>query len=133
MPRSWGSNIPSPTRKCAGPPISHRTCRRCSIFFDAPARPRERDRPHRRKTVRKPQGPMRTLQRWLESAFETFLFNSRLIVILAVVGSLTSSVLMFIRGVIVIWQTARDFLHHAFDPHGGEELSISLISSVDSF
>jgi uncharacterized membrane protein YqhA len=77
---------------------------------------------------------MRTLQRWLESAFETFLFNSRLIVILAVVGSLASSVMMFVRGVVVIWHTAKDFLHHFGDAHGaGDELSISLISSVDSF
>jgi uncharacterized membrane protein YqhA len=76
---------------------------------------------------------MRTLQRWFESAFETFLFNSRLIVILAVVGSLASSVMMFIRGAIVIWHTAKDFFHHATDPHGGEELAIALISSVDSF
>lgn len=77
---------------------------------------------------------MRTFQRWLESAFETFLFNSRLIVIFAVIGSLTSSVLMFIRGAIVIWHTAKEFIHHFGDPHGqGEELSISLISSVDSF
>ncbi len=77
---------------------------------------------------------MRTLQRWFESAFETFLFNSRLIVILAVIGSLTSSVLMFVRGAIVIWHTSKDFIHHFGDAHGqGEELSISLISSVDSF
>jgi uncharacterized membrane protein YqhA len=77
---------------------------------------------------------MRAVQRWIETAFETFLFNSRLIVILAVVGSLTSSVLMFVRGVVVIWHTAKEFLHHFGDAHGqGEELSISLISSVDSF
>lgn len=76
---------------------------------------------------------MSSVRRWIESAFETFLFNSRLIVILAVIGSLTSSVLMFIRGVIVIGQTAKEFLHHVTDKHGGEELSIALISSVDSF
>ena len=73
------------------------------------------------------------MRRFLESAFEAFLFNSRLIVILAVLGSLTSSVLMFVRGVIVIVFTAREFLHHVTNPHSGEELSIALISSVDSF
>lgn len=77
---------------------------------------------------------MNKLQRFLETAFETFLFNSRLIVILAVVGSLASSVLMFVRGVILIWHSAAEFLHHpAAEGHAGEELSIGLISSVDSF
>jgi len=78
---------------------------------------------------------MRSLQRWFEGVFETFLFNSRLIVLLAVVGSLTSSVLMFVRGVLLIWHAALDFVRHFGAPHdaAGEELSISLISSVDSF
>src|SRR5688572_21738 len=75
---------------------------------------------------------MRSLTRLLESAFETFLFNSRLIVILAVLGSLTSSVLMFVRGAILIVHSAKDFFHHWKDPHG-DDLSIALISSVDSF
>jgi uncharacterized membrane protein YqhA len=76
--------------------------------------------------------PMQSLQRWIESAFETFLFNARLIVILAVLGSLTSSVLMFVRGAILIVHSTKDFAHQWNNPHG-EELSISLISSVDSF
>lgn len=74
------------------------------------------------------------IQRFLETVFETFLFNSRLIVILAVIGSLISSVLMFVRGAIVIYQTAVEFFHHPFGGHdGGEEMSIAFISSVDSF
>ena len=73
-------------------------------------------------------------KRGLESAFETFLFNSRLIVILAVLGSLTSSVLMFVRGAMQIAHAAADFVHHLRSPHGdGDDLSITLISSVDSF
>src|SRR5688572_23054639 len=75
---------------------------------------------------------MRAITRFLEAAFETFLFNSRLIVILAVIGSLTSSVLMFVRGAILIVHSAKDFFHHWKDPHG-DDLSIALISSVDSF
>jgi len=74
------------------------------------------------------------IQRFLETVFETFLFNSRLIVILAVIGSLVSSVLMFVRGAIVIYQTAIEFFHHPMVGHeGGEEMSIAFISSVDSF
>lgn len=74
------------------------------------------------------------IQRFLETAFETFLFNSRLIVILAVIGSLTSSVLMFISGTIRIYHSAVHFFHHPSAEHeAGEELAIALISSVDSF
>jgi len=76
---------------------------------------------------------MNTLKRWIEAGFETFLFNARLIVILAVLGSLASSVMMFIRGAVVIAHTAKDFVHHVGGHEGGEELSIALISSVDSF
>lgn len=76
---------------------------------------------------------MRSLQRLLEAAFESFLFNSRLIVILAVMGSLTSSVLMFLRGAVVIVRTTRGYFAHFSDPHAGEELTVHLISSVDSF
>jgi uncharacterized membrane protein YqhA len=76
---------------------------------------------------------MSRIQRALETAFETFLFNSRLIVILAVLGSLVSSILMFVRGVIVIYQTTMEFFHHPTSHEGGEELAIALISSVDTF
>lgn len=80
---------------------------------------------------------MRKLQRWIETAFETFLFNARLIVILAVLGSLTASVLMFVKGAIAIFHTAAGFvkhpLAHAAHGEGGEDLSVALISSVDAF
>lgn len=80
---------------------------------------------------------MKTLQRWIETAFETFLFNARLIVILAVLGSLTGSFLMFVKGAIAIFHTAVEFVKHpmAHSGHGdgGEDLSVSLISSVDAF
>lgn len=77
---------------------------------------------------------MNGFKRGLESAFETFLFNSRLIVILAVLGSLTSSVLMFVRGAILIAHAAVDFVKHIGEPQDGhDELSVTLISSVDSF
>lgn len=80
---------------------------------------------------------MKTLQRWIETAFETFLFNARLIVILAVLGSLTGSVLMFVKGAIAIFHTAVEFVKHPMvhsgHGDGGEDLSVSLISSVDAF
>lgn len=79
------------------------------------------------------QGHMGSVKRFIENAFESFLFNSRLVVILAVLGSLTGSVLMFVRGAVLIAQTAKHFLKHITGHDAGEELSIALISSVDSF
>ena len=77
---------------------------------------------------------MNGFKRGLETVFETFLFNSRLIVILAVLGSLTSSVLMFVRGALLIAHAAVDFVKHIGGVHEGhDELSVTLISSVDSF
>lgn len=74
------------------------------------------------------------IQRALETIFETFLFNSRLIVILAVIGSLAASVLMFVNGTLRIYQSAHHFLEHPMAGHeAGEELSIALISSIDSY
>ena len=72
----------------------------------------------------------------LESIFETFLFNSRLIVLLAVIGSLGAAVLMFLRGALQIVAALGIFIEHPMPSHGepgGEELSVTLISSVDSF
>ena len=72
----------------------------------------------------------------IETIFETFLFNSRLIVILAVLGSLVGSVLMFLKGTLSIYAAAVHFFHAPMSmAHGagGEELSIALISSVDSY
>ena len=72
----------------------------------------------------------------IETIFETFLFNSRLIVILAVLGSLVGSVLMFLKGTLSIYAAAVHFVPAPMSmAHGagGEELSIALISSVDSY
>lgn len=72
----------------------------------------------------------------LEAAFETILFNSRLVVILAVIGSLAAAVLMFVKGTLEIASAAVSFLEHPWPAHGesgGEAMSIALISSVDSF
>ncbi len=70
----------------------------------------------------------------IEQVFESILFNSRIIVIFAVIGSLVSSLVMFVHGVLVIFQSVSQFVQHPMG-HGehGDELSIALISSVDSF
>jgi uncharacterized membrane protein YqhA len=79
---------------------------------------------------------MKRVQDWVEAVFETFLFNSRIIVILAVIGSLVSSVLMFLRGALQIYEAAVVFSHHPMPQHDvnpREDLLVILISSVDTF
>jgi|SRR5688572_18433949 len=78
----------------------------------------------------------RPQQSKLESVFETILFNSRIIVLFAVLGSLLAAVLMFVKGALQIVEAAREFVAHPFAGHGTEHadtMSITLISSVDSF
>ena len=79
---------------------------------------------------------MNSLHRWTESVFETILFNSRIVVILAVLGSLAASVLMFIKGVLQIYQGGIVFVHDPLAGHGHElqgDLVVMLIRSVDTF
>lgn len=79
---------------------------------------------------------MNKVHRIAESVFETFLFNSRIVVILAVLGSLAASVLMFVQGVLQIYMAFVMFVHHPMPSHGeasGPDLSVVLISSVDTF
>ncbi len=75
---------------------------------------------------------------FIERIFETILFQSRLIVVLAVVGSLVASILMFIKGALEIGRAAVSFVKHPLAGHGEagvghEDISIVLISSIDSF
>jgi len=78
---------------------------------------------------------MKPSQSSIEVLFETFLFNSRIVVIFAVLGSLVASILMFLKGALQIAQATMAFVRHPFGAHGeaGGDLSIMLISSVDSF
>ena len=72
----------------------------------------------------------------LESTFETLLFNSRVIVLFAVLGSLVASFLMFVKGALKIADAAWTFVEHPFPAHGDPHddiTSVTLISSVDSF
>jgi uncharacterized membrane protein YqhA len=71
----------------------------------------------------------------LESVFETVLFNSRIVVLLAVLGSLLAAVLMFIKGALQIVDAAMSFVKHPLPSHGEHDdvMSVTLISSVDSF
>lgn len=75
-------------------------------------------------------------QSGLERAFETILFQSRLIVVLAVVGCLLASVVMFLKGTISIVKASWEFVQHPLAGHsdvGHEDVSIVFIAAVDSF
>lgn len=79
----------------------------------------------------------------LERVFENVLFQSRLVVLLAVVGSLLAAILMFFKGAVEIVKAAIFFFKHPFEVRsetaghaaeiGHEDLSIVLIASIDSF
>jgi uncharacterized membrane protein YqhA len=72
----------------------------------------------------------------LETAFETILFNLRIITLLGVVGSMVSSILMFLHGTLQIYVAAVHFIHNPLasgNEHSSEHLSVALIASVDTF
>ncbi|MDL2291165.1 YqhA family protein [Desulfovibrio sp. OttesenSCG-928-F20] len=75
--------------------------------------------------------------RKLEELFEFFLFNSRIVTLLAVLGSLVAAVVMFIKGtmkignaVVLFWGQVTGTHEGA---HGSEELVALLVSSVDIY
>ena len=72
----------------------------------------------------------------LEKAFETILFQSRLIVVFAVVGCVLAAVVMFLKGTISIVKASWEFVQHPLAGHtdvGHEDVSIVFIAAVDSF
>lgn len=82
------------------------------------------------------RGKSRGRQGALERFFETVLFQSRLIVVLAVVGSVVASVVMFLKGIISIGKASWEFVKHPLAGHadvGHEDISIVFIAAVDSF
>jgi len=74
----------------------------------------------------------------LEHAFEYMLFNSRLITLLAVIGSLVSALVMFIKGTLQIVNGVYIFIDQVknFHPgveHGHDTLVAQFVSSVDNY
>ncbi|MDR0827865.1 MAG: YqhA family protein [Desulfovibrio sp.] len=74
----------------------------------------------------------------LEELFETFLFNSRLFTILAVLGSLASSLAMFVKGTLNILKGLMIFYgqivnFHLGEEHGPDTLVAVFVSSVDNY
>jgi uncharacterized membrane protein YqhA len=82
------------------------------------------------------RGKTRERQGLVERFFETVLFQSRLVVVLAVVGSLLAAVVMFADGLISIAKASWRFVQHPVAGHsdvGHEDVSIVFIAAVDSF
>ena len=71
----------------------------------------------------------------IESVFESVLFNTRFIVITAVLGSLVSSVIMFVQGTLLVSNGLYVFFEQLNSPEGHvtHELVPLLISSVDNY
>lgn len=80
----------------------------------------------------------RKLIKSFEAAFEAFLFNCRFLVLIAVVGSLVASILMFLNGGQKVYKGIVMFMgdvtHAAAETaHEASELPVLLIAAVDSF
>jgi uncharacterized membrane protein YqhA len=76
------------------------------------------------------------LKAWIENVFESFLFNCRFITILAVLGSLLASVIMFVNGSLEVIHGLHQFYEAHFSDatvHEGSELVQTLVSSVDEY
>ncbi len=74
----------------------------------------------------------------VENIFETLLFNTRFIVITAVLGSFVASVIMYVKGTLLVYNGLYLFIeqlinYNNVNEHGGEALVTLLISSVDNY
>ncbi len=71
----------------------------------------------------------------IESVFETLLFNTRFIVITAVLGSLVASVVMYVQGTLLVYNGLSTFIEqlNSAEGHVSHELVPLLISSVDNY
>ncbi|MBI5875468.1 MAG: YqhA family protein [Deltaproteobacteria bacterium] len=82
---------------------------------------------------------MGKIQNRLESLFESVLFNIRFFTLAAVIGSAIASVLMFVKGSLLVLQAIFVFIEeisnvlHRHDTHGMSSLIALLISSVDNY
>ncbi|MFZ4525884.1 MAG: YqhA family protein [Chlorobium sp.] len=71
----------------------------------------------------------------IENVFETLLFNTRFIVITAVLGSLVASVIMYVQGTLLVYNGFNIFIEelNSAEGHLTHELVPLLISSIDDY
>ena len=75
---------------------------------------------------------------WVENLFETALFNIRFITLTAVIGAIVASVIMFIKGTMLVVSGLYVFIGQVNNFHGGVEHGVDalvplLVSSVDNY
>jgi uncharacterized membrane protein YqhA len=76
------------------------------------------------------------IKAWIENVFESFLFNCRFITILAVLGSLLASLIMFVNASLEVIHGLHEFYElHLLGTKGHEssDLLTTLVSSVDEY
>jgi len=82
-------------------------------------------------------GDKREMMKRMEAAFESFLFNCRFLVLIAVLGALVASLILFLKGAHEVYEGAGYFLSSIFHSgkaaHAPANLSVMLIAAVDSF
>jgi|GEM_PF-4790628 len=75
--------------------------------------------------------------KWIEEPFETILFQSRLLVLIPVLGILTAAVVMFIKGSVEIVQGtiafATKFSGWMPTPEDDKELILSFVPALDNY
>ncbi len=74
----------------------------------------------------------------IENIFESLLFNTRFTVLTSVLGSLVASIIMYIKGTLLVFNGLYMFIgqlnnFNDLNGHGGETLVTVLISSVDNY
>ncbi|MDR1686973.1 MAG: YqhA family protein [Desulfovibrio sp.] len=74
----------------------------------------------------------------IEAIIETFLFNSRFITILAVLGTLAASIVMFLAGTLRIWSGTKEFYYKIWlapvvESHNAEQVLALFVNSVDNY
>ena len=74
----------------------------------------------------------------IEKIFEAFLFNSRFVALLAVLGSLMASVVLFVKSSVEIWHgielfTSKMISKTHVEDHASNELMKILVSAVDEY
>ncbi|HYM01095.1 MAG TPA: YqhA family protein [Blastocatellia bacterium] len=73
----------------------------------------------------------------VEEVFETVLFNSRFLVLVAVIGVLTSSAVMFVKGCIEVIQGVTSFIpdFRSIQPNSKDDSSVilSFIPAIDNY
>jgi uncharacterized membrane protein YqhA len=89
------------------------------------------------KTEVRPPAKAPTTNSWIENAFESMLFQSRFLLLFAVLGSLFGSVMLFIKGCSEIVHAATDLFPRALNLHPAglddKAVLLSVVPAIDYY